>query len=192
MTAFEPDAQPPQPEAERSPPPPTDEPRRVSWRPVVALMCFAAALLTLAGAFLTLFTGDIRFDDSRVIITITSWDVQAQADGVPEPNVPAAPANGAPLMLAAVILLAAAVLALFATAAPGSPRIGRASWISAVTGAAFLTGAVLTVGVQELTWLDTYRFADVPEWPRLPPGSSRTPPYWASRAWPPRIRARRW
>lgn len=140
--------------------------RRVPWRPLGALLCFGAAVLTLAGSFLALFTSELRFGQvatERLTITITAWDLQAEAVGQPNPDVGSVPANGLPLAFAAAVLLAAAVLAILTAAAPSRGGIGRASAVTAMAAGAFLTGTVWAVGMQELGWQDTYGPTRLPE-----------------------------
>lgn len=155
----------PLPDPDWPPPPP---PRRPSplWRPLGALLCFAAAILTLLGSFLTLLTTEVReSNNSRFALTITGWDVSATTNGRPDAEGAAAifPTNGPPLVAAAVVLLAAAILAVFAAAAP-STATTRANSVVTAAAAAFLAGTTATLLMEILNWYDRLR-------PNTPPGS---------------------
>ena len=127
--------------------------RRPPLRVVGALFCFAASILALTGSFQTLFSADVT-ESTRVVVS--GWDIKAESDGrsIPAGGVPD---NGAPLVFAATLLLAAALLGLVANAVPARVGIGRANILLAAAGAAFLAGTTWTIGMQELTWLDIFR-----------------------------------
>lgn len=169
---FEGEWLPPPPEAETPPevgwvPPPPAKDRRVLLRPVSALLFFAAALLTLFGSFMTLGTGTYRFQtEPMTSVTITSWEmtIEQPGGGVTglslSSSVDPVPMSGVPLMFAAVVLLAAAVLGLLAAAAPGSLGIARLTGITAAIGAALLVGTAWTVGMEMLYWAESFRLTD--------------------------------
>jgi hypothetical protein len=127
--------------------------RRPPVRVVGALLCFVASILALTGSFQTLFSAELT---ERTNVIVTGWDITAESDGqtIPAGGVPE---NGAPLVFAATLLLAAALLGLLANAAPARVGIGRANILLAAVGAAFLAGTTLTIGMQELNWLELFR-----------------------------------
>ena len=137
-------------------------PKRPLWRPLGALLCFGASILTLFATFLTLFTSDIQVVGvNRFVVTITSWELRATTNGVPEATPGGLVANhGPPLIVAAIVLVAAAVAGLLAAAAPSSVAITRIGSLTALGGAAFLAGITLVLTMEELSWLDQFRPGD--------------------------------
>jgi hypothetical protein len=185
MTGDQPPAQPPPPPDEgwspapappaagvpTYPSPPTDgvatypappPSRRALLRPTAAFLLFAAAIATLVGTFLDLFAGRIVFrGEERVALVISAWDASATERGVPA-EAGRVPTNGAPLVVAAAILLIAAVVGVLAAAAPGAPRVVRASGLLAPIATAFLIGTVWTVGMEVATWVSNFRPVETP------------------------------
>jgi hypothetical protein len=108
------------------------------------VLCVLAAGLTVVGAFLPLFTSTIRLGhpNSLLAVTITGWGVRATANGLPDtpPTNVGVADNGVPLVLAALLLVGVVVVHRFTVAA-----------------SAFLAGVVLTVGLQEFAWRETFR-----------------------------------
>jgi hypothetical protein len=162
MTGLEPNEDtPPRPDPVESLPAPPPAPprrprRRPSWRLLGVLVCFAASILTLLGSFMTLFRASLAFGQSnQVTVTITAWDIHAESDGRSLPGGSIA-ANGAPLVFAATLLLAAALLGLYATAVPDRVGISRATIVLTAAGAAFLAGTTWTIGMQALSWKDLF------------------------------------
>ena len=160
MTGIEPNAEPPQPDPEWPPPAPLEPPppreRRQLWRPLGALLFFAAALMTLFGSFLTLFTSDVQApNNDHFVLAVSGWGLRATINGAPDAASSEGifATNGPPLIFAACVLLVAALLALLAAAAPASVPVGRISALTAVAGTAFLAGTTWTIGMQELSWL---------------------------------------
>jgi hypothetical protein len=160
------------PQADAEPPAPAWVPepprrdRRVLLRPASSLLCFGAALLTLIGSFTALCTGVFLFGgEPRLSLTITSWEMRAvNAGGLPGGADAAdaagpVPTSGAPLTFAAAVLLVAALVGLFAAAAPGSPGVVRMSEITAAVGAALLLGVVWTVCMEALYWKESFERA---------------------------------
>jgi hypothetical protein len=160
MSEPGPDPQPPppaRPEPDLAVEPPEEpEPGPVGrWSragPVGAMLCFAAAALTMLGAFQDLFTAQPVGPGSRESVIITSWDIRIEINEVARSDTSGAPPNGAPLMFAVVVLLAAAVLGMLAATRPSRPRLGWVSGLTAVIGAAFLAAVVGTIGAQEVWW----------------------------------------
>jgi hypothetical protein len=156
MTEIEPNVEPPQPDPVVYSPPAEPAPKRPIWRPIGVLLCFAASILTLLGSFMTLFRATVQFgQNSQLVLTITAWDIHAESAGRAVPA-GSTPDNGAPLVFAATVLLAAALLGLLATAVPVRVGIGRANIVLAAIGAAFLAGTVWTIGMQELAWREAF------------------------------------
>lgn len=165
MTGIEPD----EPNVQLAQPDPAllgpPAPRRRPWRLLSVLLLFAASILTLVGSFQTLFTAQVTEDTS---VVVTSWDITAESAGR-SISAGGVPDNGAPLVFAATLLLAGALLGLVANAAPARIGIARANILLAAAGAAFLAGTTWTVGMQELNWLELFgpRFSSV----RADPGT---------------------
>jgi hypothetical protein len=156
------DAESPPLEPLRAPPPPPARDRRVLLRPAGALLSFGASLLTLLGSFMALLTGEFRVQgESRLSVTVTSWEMQSvNAGGLSGPAADApVPMTGAPLMFAAAVLLASALIGLFAAASPGSAGVVRLSGIISAVGAAVLLGTVWTIGMEELYWKKSFESA---------------------------------
>jgi hypothetical protein len=144
------------------PSPPAERPRRALLRPTAAVLLFAAAIATLFGTFLDLFAGRILFrGEERVALVISAWDASATERGAAA-EAGGVPANGAPLVVAAAILLVAAVVGVLAAAAPGAPRIVRASGLLAPVATAFLIGTVWTVGMEVANWVGSFRPVETP------------------------------
>jgi hypothetical protein len=113
------------------------------WPP---LLCLLAAALAATGSFLPLFVSTVRLGYPNVVLvtTVTAWELRATANGLPDSTQDVAPLNALPLVLAVALLLATVLLV-------------RRRVVLAVAAAAFLAGAVATVGVQELAWKVNFR-----------------------------------
>jgi hypothetical protein len=118
---------------------------------VAALLAIVAAALAIISPFLPLFTGDVGLSSTAGLkLSVTGWvtEVLGSATEAGTNNVQAAAPDGYPLIFGGILLLANAVAALrlsrFGPAATGLP----ATKMLAVAGAAFLTGTVVTVGMQ--------------------------------------------
>lgn len=138
------------------PPPPRGHQARL----LGAVGCFASAVLAAFGSSLPLFTSHVkRLGTTQLTLTFNGWgfDVRAADPSVPTSKVGTFAINGAPLMFAAMALLAAALLGLIARYLPPGAGIRRASGITAAVGAAFLAGTVWTIGMQVLAWADSFR-----------------------------------
>ncbi|WIY03755.1 hypothetical protein QRX60_07845 [Amycolatopsis mongoliensis] len=127
---------------------PTPEPpaRRGGAFLTPALVALALAL-TVAGTFLPFFRTDqlVGWETAGVARSVVgAWRVDFTFPGQPETSSPSAPL-GLPLVLASAILLAALVLGV-RQAATRHP--GAAASRTAFGGAAFLAGAVCTIGMQ--------------------------------------------
>lgn len=134
--------------------------RRAMWRPVSALLCFGAAILTLLGSFLDMFSTRLGgTNGNRIVLVVSSWSVRITNNGVPDTDTPPglAAASGPPLIFAACVLLAAALLGLLAAAAPGSAAITRTGSLVAVGATAFLAGTTWAVTLEQLSLLDRFR-----------------------------------
>jgi hypothetical protein len=109
-----------------------------------AVLCVLAAALTMVGAFLPLFTSTVRLGhpNSVLAVTISGWGIRAAANGLPDevPSNVGIADNGVPLVLAAALLVGVAVVRRFTVAA-----------------SAFLAGVVLTIGLQEFAWHNSFR-----------------------------------
>jgi hypothetical protein len=143
-------------------------------RPVGPVLCVAAAVLTLVGSLQALYSTGYRYGgELGYAFTITGWGLRNDAPvGFGEVgSSEAVPPNGAPLAVAALVLLVAAVLGVRTAPWAGNARIAAASGPVAVIGAALLVGVVGTVGMQELGWLGAAERAramsDIPGAPEL-------------------------
>lgn len=119
-----------------------------------ALLCLAAAALTMVSMFQDLVVVQTVSGPENVTFRITLWDVQIVSDGATqaalESGGPSAPQNAVPLMFAVAMLIAAAMLGMFDRAR----RLSRAGGLAAVIAATFLTAAVAVVITQALWWMD--------------------------------------
>jgi hypothetical protein len=129
-----------------------------------ALLCLAAATLTMIGVFQDLVVVENLGGPQDQTLRLTLWDARLVTDGVtetaPELGGPSAPQNGVPLLLAVALLLAAAMLGRLTLAR----RLSRASGLAAVVAATFLTAAVAVVITQAVWWMDV--LAPVPLTPQ--------------------------
>jgi hypothetical protein len=129
-----------------------------------ALLCLAAATLTMIGVFQDLVVVENLGGPQDQTLRLTLWDARLVTDGVtetaPELGGPSAPQNGVPLLLAVALLLAAALLGRLNLAR----RLSRASGLAAVVAATFLTAAVAVVITQAVWWMDV--LAPVPLTPQ--------------------------
>lgn len=150
---------PPQPVAPEPPPaeptPATDEADRPDPRRFVApVLAVVAAALTFAGGFLPLFEIRETFgpdfsassEDRGVLFTYTGWRTQLSFPGQEVQDQPSAPL-GAPLLLAAALLLAVAVAGVIYASRRSEGVLAR--WL-ALAAAVFLPGVVLTIGMEGL------------------------------------------
>ncbi|QWF79649.1 hypothetical protein [Amycolatopsis sp. CA-230715] len=144
---------PPPPPADGEPgtaPSPVVSPRQL----VVAVLAALAAVVAVAGSFLTLFSGGFAssFGGRGFSLSITGWAIELGGSAASRSAGglgPVAPI-GYPLVLAAILLLFAAVLVLRSRAPePKSVPVGK---ILVVAGAAFLTGTAVTVAMQGIGW----------------------------------------
>ncbi|WP_410668509.1 hypothetical protein [Amycolatopsis sp. cmx-4-68] len=124
----------------------TSAPARRGPAFLVPALAVLAVVLTVAGAFLPLFRSvePIGSGADDVIRSVMgAWAIRYKFPGHDEISSSSAPV-GLPLLVASAILLAAAVLGIrqAATRRPG-PAAGRTTLV----GAAFLLGAVATVGM---------------------------------------------
>ncbi|MGK3207556.1 hypothetical protein [Amycolatopsis sp. MEPSY49] len=106
-----------------------------------ALLVLAATALTVVGTFLPFLRTEqaVGLEPSGIAqTTLRAWRIDFTFPGQGEISSPSAPV-GVPLLLAAAILLAAAVLGLVRR---------RPARRTTLVGAAFLAGAVCTVAVQ--------------------------------------------
>ena len=103
-----------------------------------------ALALTIAGTFLPFFRTDQQTGEEPTRSIVGAWRIDFTFPGRAEISSPSAPL-GLPLVLASAILLAALVLGIrqAATHHPGAAASRTASG-----GAAFLAGAVCTIGMQ--------------------------------------------
>jgi hypothetical protein len=117
---------------------------------IAALLAFVAAGLAIISPFLPLFTGDVGLSSAAGLkLSVTGWvtEVLSSANEAGTNNVQAAAPDGYPLIFGGLLLLATAVAALrlrFGSAITGLP----ATRLLAGVAAAFLTGTVVTVGMQ--------------------------------------------
>jgi hypothetical protein len=129
-----------------------------SWRPVAALLCFGASLLALLGSFLDLFVGTFTIGRTDFRLEINGWGMSATESGRAQPEIPIPIVpNATPIIVGAVILLAAAVIGVLSAAAPGSTGLARWSNALIAVGAAFAIGTAVTVAMDELAWQDFFR-----------------------------------
>lgn len=136
-------------------PEPLDEPASRS-RTVAPGLALFGALLTLAGGFLPLYLIRQAFgfqygssSDEQVLLTImTPWRLEYSGAGQDPASVPGAPL-GAPLLLAAMTLLAAAVAGFIHASNRSEGVLARRLTFA---GAIFLAGVVVTIGMEGLSW----------------------------------------
>jgi hypothetical protein len=127
---------------------------------VGALLCFAAAVLTMIGTFQDLVVveniGNIAGSRNQTYI-ITLWEFRVEINGVVDTGEVAGltvmPQHGVPLLFAVALLLAAALLGMLPSARPAARRFG----LITVIAAAFLTAAVAMVVVQAMWWQEIFR-----------------------------------
>jgi hypothetical protein len=128
------------------------------------LLCLVGAVLAMIGTLQVLFTARIPFGGGEQRVTITSWDFRIESSGFsgsPEGSEANVLINGAPVTVAAGVLVAAA-LGMLVAARRSAARFGGASRLTAVIGATFLAAVVCAVGVQELFWLDVFQPPEPP------------------------------
>lgn len=121
-----------------------------------AAMFLGAAVLTLVATLQNLFVAETAQGEARQRFVITSWDMRTEAEDPSVTGPESGPLNGVPLLIAAALLFAAAMLGMRAV----TRRPSRLWSLAAVVAATFLAGTVATIGAQELWWLD---ILDIPE-----------------------------
>lgn len=144
---------PPESEPEPDPQP---EPQPLGWNRrglFGAALGLAAVGVTLVGSFLKLCSAQLAVDGTpREVLTVTSWRVDPSTQFDPLLAV----SNGVPLVFGAVLVGFGAVAALFA-APPSAPlAMRRLARMLVAVGAAFLAGAVWTVGMQVSSMVDSF------------------------------------
>lgn len=117
---------------------------RLGSRLVAAGGAGVAALLTLVGSFLPLYTVSGLIDGQKVVLSITSWGFDLPI----RERYGTTPITGSLLAFATVVLLTAAVLCWVAASRSTRPGTVRAAVVAAVGGAAFLTGGVWAIVTQ--------------------------------------------
>jgi hypothetical protein len=118
-----------------------------------ALLCLAAAALTMIGTFQDLVVVDTSTGFGRQTFTITAWEVRAETNGVVAQSIDdSAPVNGVPLLFAAALLLAAAVGAMLARVRRSATPGGLVTALAAT----FLVAVVAMVGVQARWWTKVF------------------------------------
>ena len=126
-------------------------------RRVAVTTAVAAAVLTIIGSALPLFSVTFLTGPGEIEFSMTAWSLETDEETFGSGGVPA---NGYPLVFAAVILVLAA-RASWAAARPGArPRTERVAATAFVAGAAFLACAVWLVAAQVVNWEDTYGLPD--------------------------------
>ncbi|WP_206787571.1 hypothetical protein [Amycolatopsis sp. MtRt-6] len=111
---------------------------------LVPVLATLAVALAVTGTFLPLFRNEQPFTSGTVRTVVGAWRTHVTLPGRDEISGPSAPL-GAALLVGAAILLAAAIL--------GFRRPGPAASRTTLAGAAFLLGAVGTVGTLGVQWL---------------------------------------
>lgn len=115
------------------------------------LLCLAAAVLTMVGSFQDLaMTTQSAGGNQELTSRVTVWDMTIVSDVVSQPE-DSVPVNGAPLLVAIALLLAATFLRL-----PVAWRFHRLGGVVTVAAAAFLTAVVGVVSLQALWWLNLF------------------------------------
>lgn len=156
----------PAPEPRPDPEPEAGQPEPVVRKPgeraglVCALLCLAAAVLTMIGSFQDMVTAAQRAAgfQQRASWVISVWDVAVESNGELQPLlVDRVAVNGVPLLVAAASLLAAAVLQT-----PVARRFRRVSGLVTVAAAAFLTAVVVLVVMQASWWLTIFQPVPTP------------------------------
>jgi len=128
-------------------------------RRLAAVLATAAAVATIVGSALPLFTATIDVGPSPIVITMSAWSIEVTGGyGLGD-----APANGYPLLFAAALLLFAAVWCRSATRPGAQPRTSRVAGVATAAGAAFLACAVWMTATQVASWADTFGPLDGPE-----------------------------
>lgn len=118
---------------------------------VCASLCLVAAVLTMVGSFQDLaMTRQSAGGNRELISRVTVWDMTIVSNLTSQPQ-DSVPVNGAPLLVAVVLLLAAAFLRL-----PVAWRFHRLGGVVTVGAAAFLTAIVGVVSLQALWWLNIF------------------------------------
>jgi hypothetical protein len=126
-------------------------------RLLAAVLAAAAAVATIVGSALPLFAATMGRGPDQIELTISAWSFEitgAEAFGQ-------VPANGFPLLFAAVLLLFAAIWCRAATRPGALPRTPRVAGVATAVGAAFLACAVWMVGVQVADWANSYSSQEV-------------------------------
>jgi hypothetical protein len=116
-----------------------------------ASLCLAAAVLTMVGSFQDLaMTRQSAGGGQERITRVTVWDMTIVSDLVSQPQ-DSVPVNGAPLLVAVGLLLAATILRL-----PVARRFQRLGGVVTAGASAFLIAIVGVVGLQALWWLNIF------------------------------------
>ncbi|GAA1946600.1 hypothetical protein [Amycolatopsis minnesotensis] len=150
---------PPPVDGEQDPPSsPVISPRQL----VVAVLAALAAVVAVAGSFLTLFSGGFSsFGGRGFSLSITGWALELGGAAGKQPAGGLGPVmpSGYPLVLGAILLLFAAVIVLRPRGPePKAVPVGK---ILVVAGAAFLTGTVITIAMQGIGWSGLFTPAGV-------------------------------
>jgi hypothetical protein len=135
--------------------------RRRRARLVAAALSAGAAVCAIVGSALPLFTATIFAGERNIDLTMTSWGMEVSG-GVSFVDIPA---NGYPLVFAAIVLVCGAVGCRSAARPGASPRTQRVAGQAVVAGGAFLACAVWMVALQVDNWADAYGPADVGDGP---------------------------
>jgi len=120
---------------------------------VAVALAVAAAVLAIIGSALPLFSVTFQMNPGPVEFTMTAWSMETNGPVFPLGNVPA---NGFPLVFAAVLMAFAAGASRAAVKPGARPRTARVAEVAAVAGGAFLACAVWMVAAQVANWGDTY------------------------------------
>lgn len=121
-------------------------------RRLAAVLAAAAAVATIVGSALPLFTATVEVEPTPIVLTMSAWSVEISG-GYGFGDVPA---NGFPLLFAAALLLFAAVWCRSATRPGALPRTLRVAGVVTAVGAAFLACAVWMVAAQVVSWGAAY------------------------------------
>jgi hypothetical protein len=137
---------------------------RATWhrrRLIGVAFAFAGAALLLISSFLPLFIGQLtRRGVVQFKMTVTGWGFGVEAG--PNPASPvtrtgAVAINAYPLVFAGVLLFIGTVVALLAARNAATDRGRRAAVVTLAIAAAFTSGTALTVGVQAVSWTDSFQ-----------------------------------
>lgn len=127
-------------------------------RRAAAPLAAAAAVTTVVGSAQPLFRATFDDGPSPVVLTFTPWRLEVTGAGA----LGGAPANGYPLVFAAVVLVVAAFWCRSAARPGAPPRTLRVAGVLTAVGATFLVCTVWLVTVQVAYWADMYGPQEVP------------------------------